>query len=396
MLIPCLVAALIQGMSPDSLTLAESVARARLQRGAAAIAAGGVAAARAGVRVAGTISNPLLSYGYSESPPRQRISAEQSLSWLFRRGSDRAAAGALVDRARAESLQVMAELTREVRSAFYRALAGQARLRIADEQMRLADSLVRLAHRREEAGDISALEVQQAAQEAAKTRLSASVAREEARVAQAALVRATGGRGAGDLVPVGELDAGLDDPARLPAGGLRTLPVMLAAQADSAAAAGRLRSARWTQFPMPSIAAGTEWDDPTATNSNGLMTFGVSLPFPIWQHGGGAVAEARASAGVSVARMRETEMEAERELTTRWERLAERTTRARFARDSLVTGARALREGAFRLYAAGSASILEVFDGFRAERDAEVALLETLVAWQDAAADLDALMGRSE
>ena len=58
--------------------------------------------------------------------------------------------------------------------------------------------------------------------------------------------------------------------------------------------------------------------------------------------------------------------------------------------------ARALREGAFRLYAAGSASILEVFDGFRAERDAEVALIETLVAWQDAAADLDALMGRSE
>jgi cobalt-zinc-cadmium efflux system outer membrane protein len=290
----------------------------------------------------------------------------------------------------------MAELTREVRSAFYRALAGQARLRIADEQMRLADSLVRLAHRREEAGDISALEVQQAAQEAARTRLSASVAREEARVAQAALVRATGGRGAGDLVPVGELDAGLDDPALLPAGGLRTLPVMLAARADSVAAVARLRSAQWTQLPMPSIAAGTEWDDPTATNSNGLMTFGVSLPFPIWQHGGGAVAEARASAGVSAARMRETEMEAERELTTRWERLAERTTRARFARDSLVAGARALREGAFRLYAAGSASILEVFDGFRAERDAEVALIETLVAWQDAAADLDALMGRSE
>jgi outer membrane protein TolC len=78
------------------------------------------------------------------------------------------------------------------------------------EQADLADSLARAADLRLAAGDISELERDQVAQEAQRARYAVSLARETARIAQAAFARALGDDG---VAPRGSLEDGLDGAA---------------------------------------------------------------------------------------------------------------------------------------------------------------------------------------
>ena len=68
--------------------------------------------------------------------------------------------------------------------------------------------------------------------------------------------------------------------------------------------------------------------------------------------------------------------------------------RARFARDSLLPEARRVRAGAVRLYEEGRTSVLPVLDALRAEREVARATVAELLAFQEARADLDAVLGR--
>lgn len=64
--------ALLQG--PDSLTLADALARARASRPRLAAAAAQVTEARAALRTAGAVTNPIATYSHSESTPREHFS----------------------------------------------------------------------------------------------------------------------------------------------------------------------------------------------------------------------------------------------------------------------------------------------------------------------------------
>src|SRR5215212_1238411 len=115
---------LLQGPAADTLTLQQALARARTNRGTAEVAAARVAAARAGLRVAGAVPNPMVSYSHSESPPRYHFLVDQSLDWLLRRGRDRQAARFGIGSAEADSALTVAEQDRDVRVAYYSARAA--------------------------------------------------------------------------------------------------------------------------------------------------------------------------------------------------------------------------------------------------------------------------------
>lgn len=373
----------------DSITLAEAMARARSGRARAIVAAAQVAEARAAFRSAGAVPNPGISYTYSDAVPTNHIVVVQSLDWLLRRGSDRAAARAGVSRAVADSTQTMTTLARDVRIAFWRARATQVSQTLVEEQAVQADSLTRIAAARFRAGDISLLEREQAAQEAARAHQAASLAREGARVAAADLARELGAEQAPR--PVGALDSGLDRP---PGGEIEagTTPALRAALADSAAAAAAARSASAGRVPLPTIQGGTEWGDPVQPGA--LAVVGFSLPLPLWQRGGGPVAQARARAlGVGAA-AREARLDAIRDVRQARIRLEEAAGRARVARDSLIPAAGSLRARALRAYQAGETGIVPVLDAFRSERDVVLGGLQDQLSFQEAAAEWDALAGR--
>ena len=77
-------------------------------------------------------------------------------------------------------------------------------------------------------------------------------------------------------------------------------------------------------------------------------------------------------------------------------RLEESALRARFARDSLVPAARALREQALAAYRAGETSLLAVLDALRSEREVVLAQIQDFIAFQAALSAWRALFGRIE
>ncbi|MEO7138355.1 MAG: TolC family protein [Gemmatimonadales bacterium] len=386
-----LFALLVQAPPPDTLTLSEALARARASRGQIAAASARVAAARAAYRVAGAVPNPTVTYSHSEAPPRQHLLFDQPLDWLLRRGRDRQSARYGIGSAMADSSGTVADLDREVRVAFYTARAAQVAETLTIAQSALADSVARVGAARLRAGDISLLEAEQGQAEADRVRQSLSSVREGSRVATSDLAGIVGADPARPPNPVGSLDAGLDH-ALTRTVSIEEVPTVRVAIADSGAAAALARSASVARIPLPTLQAGAEWDDPSLPN-RALSVVGLALPLPLWQHGSGAASEARARAVAAAAGVREARLATARRVEAARIRLEESGLRARFARDTLLPAAQALRNRALRAYQAGETDVLPVLDALRSERQAALASTQDMLTYQTALADWEALFG---
>jgi cobalt-zinc-cadmium efflux system outer membrane protein len=145
---------------------------------------------------------------------------------------------------------------------------------------------------------------------------------------------------------------------------------------------------------MPTVQSGAEWGDESQPGA--LAVVGVAIPFPIWNRGGGAAAEARARLDRAAALTREVRFDVERQVRQARIHLEETASRARFARDTLLPAAGVLRARALRAYQAGETGILPVLDALRGERDVSLAALRDQLAYQEALAEWYALIGRTE
>jgi cobalt-zinc-cadmium efflux system outer membrane protein len=377
---------LLQQPQTATLTLEQALTRSRAARGTVAAAAARVAAARAALRVAGAVPNPTVSYSHSESTPRYHFLVDQSLEWLLRRSRDREAARFGIGSAEADSSLTVAAQDREVRVVYFTARAALVAESLSIAQTALADSVARISAARLRGGDISLLEAEQARAEAARARQNLSSVREGAQVAASDLGRAVGLDPAAPPLPVDRLDSGLDSSAVVPVA-LEHVPAVRAAVADSSSAAALARSASVSQIPLPTLQGGAEWEDPTEPNAGALAVFGLSMPLPLWHHGAGSSAEARARANEAAARVREARLTAAQQIEAIRIHLVESRFRARFALDTLVPAAQSLREMAVRAYQAGETDILPVLAALRNERDATLSGLQDLLAFQTALAD---------
>jgi outer membrane protein, heavy metal efflux system len=393
LLLPCL---LLQAPQ-DSLTLEAALALAESRRGQPRAAAAAVAAARAGVRLAGSVPNPVGSYSYTEDLPRQHVSLDQPLDWLLTRGPERSAARNGVLRAEADSAQGAADLAAEVRAAFYGVIAARDLAGVTTEQRVLADSLATLAGERLARGDIAEQERDQLVLEATRALQRESSAREAAGVAWARLARSIGWEPASSPATVrGALDDGLAErsPAVSAGEDLSPLPRLAAVVADSIAAAERVRRAVRAQLPLPSVQLGADWDDP-GNPDRFLAVLGFSLPLPLWHHGSAASAVAKAEALQVGAVLSEARLETARVLTDAGTRLRERQGRAVIARDSLLPVARRIRTRATVAYRLGETGLVPLLEALRAEREVTAEAVDDLLAYQEARAAWDQALGRA-
>lgn len=383
--------ALALAFRSDTLTLERALAEALIRRPRVAVSAAIVAHARGTSQVLGVIPNPVFQLDRYDAAPERKIYLTQSLNWLFRRAGDQGTGRALVDRARADSTAAIAELGREVRLAFGSLLARRQELALSTEQRTLADSLLVLAERRLSVGDIAALDRDQVGQLAALARLAESRAAEAEQVAAIELKRVIGRTDDGPLVSAGSLDDGLGAivatrPVDVP-------PNLAAAVADSAAAAGRLRSAQRSQIPALGLRAGQE------AGGDGFVAksfLGFSIAIPIFSRGREAVAEAAGASRVAAGLAAEARLDLDARQRAAAVRLEQAQRRALIARDSLAPIARRIRAGATRLYEEGRTGILPVFEALRGEREVLLGMIDALAGFQRARADLLALVGRFE
>lgn len=378
----------------DSLTLAQALARAQQHRPQLTVARSLAAEARARLGIAGTIPNPVLQYKHTQSSPTEEATLEQRSDWLFARWAERRAARAAVQGAEADSTQIAADVSREVRVAFFGALAADETLRLSRALGASADSLARFAAERVAAGDLSALEREQFEVEAGRVRQLVSRAEEGSQVSRAALAKAVGGVGLGDPIPVGSLAEGLDAPWPGRSAD-ETLPFLTRALTDSAAESGLASAAKVRRYPLPSLIVGREWDDGSPFSAGATGIIGFTVPVPLWNFGGGAVRLARARAERAAAAAGEARLEARRLLAAGEARLRAARDRALMTRDSLLPRSERLRAGAVRLYRAGQTGVLPLFDALRADREIALGYLQDLLAWQIALADWLSLLGRA-
>ena len=367
--------ALVVAQVPDTLTIDQALTRARAVRPRVLVASAIVERAVGAARVGALIPNPTAQFEADDLAPTYKLTATQSLAWLPRRRADLAAGRAGVERARADSAQTLADVARDVRRSFFGALAAERQFILAAEQRALADSLARLATRRALAGDISDLERDQISLDVAGAELARAVAWESATPPRAA----------------GALDVGIgESDAVVPSAPLASLPFVRGAVADSSAAESRLRAAHIARIPIPGIVAGREWGAGSGQN----LILGLVIPIPLFSQGGEAVQQARGLAAERSALAAESRLTARSQLDAARMRTQSADRRARFARDSLYPEARRVRAGAVRLYEEGRTSVLPVLDALRAEREVARATVAELLAYQEARADLDAVLGR--
>ncbi|MGH7710213.1 MAG: TolC family protein, partial [Gemmatimonadaceae bacterium] len=320
----------------DSISLAEALERARTSRPAAALGRGLVSQARGEASVVTALPNPTLQYERADFEPISTYRVTQPLAWIVERPSDVVAARATRERGIADSAQTLAELGGDVLAAYFEAVAGQEALRVALELAAVSDSVVRLAERRVAAGDISALERDQFAQEALRARLALSRARESARAAIAALALAVAPGHAADLVPRDALDLGLDAVtaarARADSATVSSLPRVRAALAAARSAEATASAARWAMLPIPSVFVARECC--AVEGSNNLL--GFSLPVPLLSQGRELAAERAGAATIARARAEETRLSEQRRLQAVIARYDESRLRAQLSRDSLA------------------------------------------------------------
>ena len=389
-MISILLATLLQAPAPPAMTLADAWQSALQHRGLAHSVRADIAAASAGVRLAGQAPNPTLSASYTGAAPRGHLLLDQPLSWMLTNGADGDVARAAQLRSRIDSTVQLARLGADVRRAFYGALGRTERHRLLGDQQAIADSVLRIARRRYQAGDVSQFEVDQVELESKLQSQLLFAEADEVAVSRIALASAIAWPDA-SLPPLdGSLDDGLSD-ASIPEPG-PDLPAVLAAQADSSVAALSVHSAERTRIPFPSLQLGTEWNDP-ADPGHVFAVVGLAIPVPIWNHGGAQVAQAQARADGAGAQVIEARMASRRSIEEARIRLSGTTTRALFARDSLIPAATRLRTRALAAYRAGETGLVPVLEAIRREREVQLGEIEALIAFQDAVASLQELLG---
>jgi outer membrane protein, heavy metal efflux system len=390
------VVGLLQGTTvPDTLTLDRALEIAERSRGRIVEARAGVDRARADARRGTAIPNPGVKFEHGAEAPTNALEVTQPLSWLVTNGAQRAAGNAAIRSARADSIRTRFELDAEVIGAYYRTLAADETARLVRQQALAADTLLQLTTRRVSLGDLSDLERDQVAQEAATLHLHEARAAEEAFAARLALQRAIGAQLPPTTVVAGRFALEGTDPApasRVPLTvGTVSTPRVTAALEDSAAAVARYRVAQMRQLPIPAFLGKREWGGPPNATSTTIV--GFSLPLPLWQFGQHDVALARAEAAAQAAATQEARLDAVQQIEEARMRMQLARTRAAEASQTLFPTAQRLRAGAVRLFDAGRTGILPVFEAFRREREAALLMIEELLAMHTAAATLRALTG---
>ncbi|HEX6966874.1 MAG TPA: TolC family protein, partial [Gemmatimonadaceae bacterium] len=266
----------------------QAAAESALTHGAAAaLARASATSARAQLRTARAYPNPAFSTSYSKDAPQYHalLDIPVELPWL--RGARIGAAGAADVSAQYTFEFARASIRYDVDTAYTKALASAAHARLSRRNAQDADSLLRMATMRRDAGDASELDVQLATVNAGELEDIALADSLDATSDVLQLQRLMG-------LPADTVTIALADSLALPvvadppAGRAATTSPAAAGDAPTlqvAAASAALRSAnqslalaRGSVWSAPSLQVGFDAHDPTGAETGLLPTVGLSLP----------------------------------------------------------------------------------------------------------------------
>lgn len=304
---------------PNCLTLQAAVERALHNNPELRAVAAQTEAVVAHARAAALWPPPALELAFEDGPAagvrsltdsKQTVGLTQAIPWPGKKGLDRETARVVRQAQQAELVARQRDIVREVKVAFFQALAAGEALRVARERVRLAEAAASNLQERVAAGDAWDTERLQAELTAARLRNETTVWQERRAQAWTTLKSLLGQPDLAESALCREVPDLLHQAKRL----LDTVPdttrspKVQAAEWERHQAELDWRRARLEMFPDPTVtvAAGRG----AAPDRDAIVELRLSLPLPPWDGGQRRRQEARArmeaaSAMASAARARQ-------------------------------------------------------------------------------------------
>lgn len=373
------------------ITLPEALARAEENSPSIIQARGELAAAVGRARQAGVAPNPQLGLtveNFAGSGEFRRfrsaeimLSVSQQFEFGGKRSSRRAVATAELAAAELRLVIAGADVSRDVRTSFAELSGARDRLALARDAQQRTQDLLRTVRLLVEYGREPPLRA---------LRAQAALAEAEAATQASIAAYARSQRNLASLLGLGEVDLEAQGAIELPPttvpspDPVPSLAVRLTI-AEREAADARVRLEQATAVPDVTAQLGVKRFE---GSSDTAVVAGISLPIPIANRNGGAIAAARANLMSAEARLSQARLDTIRAL-----RGAEADLIAAGARvQALQTSGLEQAREALRLarigYAAGKFSLLELLDAQTALNQAEASLVDARLAHAQAAAAL--------
>jgi cobalt-zinc-cadmium efflux system outer membrane protein len=373
-----------RSQSTASLTLAEARERARASSPALEAVREALAGARGVERQAGALPNPSLFYSHEQTSRgdadnRQDIAGvEQPIELGGQRGARRASARLQREAAEARLHAAELEIDFEVARAYAEAVAADRRAAHAAAAAESFAQAREISARRRERGDVSGYEDRRTALEAARYAALHAAAERERRTARATLAALVDPAGeTPELVGEALVDS-LDAPplrtdrAAFHAQALAAHPEIRAAELEQQAAEADARVARRERVPSPVLAAGYKTERSAGgSGSFDGFTAGISVPLPLWDRGGGAIAAAEAQARRQAAGLRRVKRDVALAIERAWAEWDAAGEQLDAIRPQLGRGAEAALRAARSAYDEGEITLVEWLDAVRAYHEAE-------------------------
>ncbi|MGV7207225.1 TolC family protein [Oxalobacteraceae bacterium A2-2] len=392
----------------EVLTLAQAQQRAAARNTDLRLAALGVEGAAANSTIAGAAPNPVLTVQSANINPglgvgggslrAKTVDSTVRIDQLIERGGKRAlrteAAGHLERAARDDLGDSRRQLSLQVTLAYCDWQAAVARLAVLRDSAALAEAMVTAARRRQQAGDLAAVDVARASVDALRARNDAQQAGTDAVAARLALAALLGGPELTDTEP--EPQAAPAAPPEAPAG-----DAMLEHRPDVRAALDRVeaaRSARKLALAQRSsdVTVGVQFEHypASAANPQGSgNSYGIALQVPLqWRYAyQGELRAADVALLSAEENLEKIRRQARTELLLGASQARDAWQRLRRGEDELLPAARQAASAAEYAFQRGALGIMDVLDVRRSERAAQLDVLasrndyaKSLAAWRAA------------
>jgi cobalt-zinc-cadmium efflux system outer membrane protein len=273
------------------------------------------------------------------------------------------------------------ELVRDVKTAFYSALAAQHKLAVGEELAALAKSTATAARKRVEAGAAGDQEQLRAEVEQERVGVELTAIRRELATARQTLAALVG--------RTGELAGELPAQVNRPVFDLARHPAIRAANVNREKAELELRRAKLE--PMPDVRFGLAAGRNTAEHES-VLELRVSVPLPIFDRAQGRQREAQALREIARCDLSATELRLTRELNLLDERLHAAGEQVEAYRTRILPKAEAAAKLVRTGFESGKFTLLDLLDTQRTTAEVRLAYYDKLLELNTAQAELEALV----
>jgi cobalt-zinc-cadmium efflux system outer membrane protein len=349
--------------------------------------------ARADVAMAGALANPTASVQTSKLASRMIAGASLPLPLFGQRGK-------AVDAARADAAAVALE--RDIgritarwsaTNAWVDLWAAQGRAQLLALASEESVRLLQISRERFEAGSAPRLDFVRATADRARAQAEAGWARAAVDAAAARLVPWT----AGDPNELPRATGTPSPPPTLPplsqvAQRAQDHPLLRRDRARVTAAGAHVALEQRLRVPVPSAEVSVEYRDRTNEDRTDVIG-GLSFELPLLNWRGGAIGRARAEKGAAETTFALDERQLRSEVNDAYHTTRAAAARSRELREAVLPAMDEARRMSEEGYRAGRLDIVRLIEAQHAVLDARLAVLDAMVTWCHALADLERSAG---